>query len=248
MHADHPRGYPDIVSTGWIRVLPEPAFNAYGAIVQLESAGVSGDLDQLGAEVFNVAGIGGLDGAYVASVVVGEDEEAAANSSRRWEEFGVQAARYGMPMRTARDAIAFMRRIGLVTRAEESGRVFWRTVVPVPLIEDVLELDEATRAHEADLRWRIALMQTSNAIVQWLREQRTEAPTTEVRTTLEVLAAELELDVEEARHGLDSAVTESGDIATRPDHLRVPAGEAIEIVVDWKRFDAERITIYFEPD
>jgi hypothetical protein len=57
----------DFISTGWLRYLPEPAFNAYGRLWVMtldDDDGAAGDLDDLGAEALDVAVFGGLDTPY----------------------------------------------------------------------------------------------------------------------------------------------------------------------------------------
>jgi hypothetical protein len=204
----------DFVSTGWIRLLPEPAMNAYLAIWGLDrhpSGAVAGDLDGLGARALTVEEFGGLDTVYNPAAHGDIDSEVGemATWTIRWSEFGQHAAQRGLPMSTSRDAIEFMRAIGLVERVEENDEIFWRPMVPVPLAEDVLELDEQTREREAAIRWQSAFQQANNRVTGWLVELRTDALTTELTTTPAELAGRTDLDVDEVRHGL--AARDAGD-------------------------------------
>lgn len=234
----------DFVSTGWIRFMPEPAFNAYMAIWTLDrhpDGPIAGDLDELGPEALGVDSLGGFDATYDPA-----DHGDACEDDGMWEErwmrFVVEAERRGMAMSTPRDAISFMQAVGLVERIE-GDEVLWRPVVPVPLAEDVLELDADTRRREAELRWYASFQGAANEITGWLVEQRDDSPRTHVAISLEALAARLELDVDEARHGLANAMREAGEIAATPHPERADANETIAIAVDWRRFDEERISV-----
>jgi hypothetical protein len=238
----------DIVSTGWIRFLPEPGVSAYLAIWGLNrhpDGPVTGDLDDLGAEAFDVATYGGFDAVYDPAkhgdAVLEDDEEPLWTS--RWSEFGEQAAKRGLPMRTARDLIEFMREVGLVERLELDGEISWRPVVPVPLAEDILELDVETRDREAKIRWEEAFQRANNRVTSWLVDQRTDAATTDLTVTLTELAGQVELDVEELRHGLAAAMNEAGDIAVTPHPEQAEPDQPLHIVVDWELFDTKRIAI-----
>ena len=56
----------DFITTGWLRYLPEPAFNAYGRmwVSVVDGEALAGDLDEIGAERLDVAVFGGLDATY----------------------------------------------------------------------------------------------------------------------------------------------------------------------------------------
>jgi hypothetical protein len=237
----------DFISTGWLRFLPEPAFNAYGRmwVWALDGEAVAGDLDELGAEVLDVAALGGLDAVYDPAAHGDADIEPDEDPAWaiRWEEFGAQAARRGLPMRTPRDAIEFMREIGLVERVEHDGEIYWRAVVPVPLAEDLLDLDEQTRGQEAKLRWQRAFQHAEHRVTNWLVDQRTDAPTTELTIRLAEISIRLDLDLEETRQGLAVAMDAAGDISARPHPETAAPGDPIQISVDWDRFDAGRIMI-----
>lgn len=238
----------DIVSTGWIRFLPEPGMNTYLAIWGLDrhpDGPVAGDLEDLGAEMFDVAAFGGFDGIYDPAKHGDADVEDGEESTWtiRWSEFGEQAAKRDLPMRTPRDLIEFMRVIGLVERIELDGDIFWRPVVPVPIAEDVLDLDVETRDREAKIRWRAAFQRANNRVTSWLVDRRTDAATTELTITLTELADRLELDVDELRHGLAAAMNEAGDIAVTPHPEQAELDQPLRIVVDWELFDTKRIAI-----
>ena len=227
-------------------MLPEPAFNAYIQIWRLAAAegSVAGDLDDLGDGALDVDSLGGLDATYDAATHgdAGEDEQMWG---RRWTAFAEQAALRGLPMRTPRDAIEFMRVIGLVEREERDGEIYWQPVMPVPLAEDTLRLNEQERQRQACMRWHHAFQHASNRIVAWLVEQRSDAPTADVTLTLAELAGRTDLDVDEARHGLACAMAEAGDITATPDPEATEPDRALTISVDWERFDVERIAVRF---
>lgn len=238
----------DLVSTGWLRLLPEPAFNAYLQLWRMaaEDEPVAGDPDEVGADALDVAAFGGLDAPYDPAAH-GDADDVEQTWARRWTAFAEQAAARGLPMHTPRHAIEFMRVIGLVEREERDGEIYWQPVVPVPLAEDVLHLDEEERERQAGMRWHHAFQRANYRITAWLVDQRSEAPATEVVLTLAELAGRTELDVDEARHGLAGAMAEAGDITVTPHPEVAEPDQPLKIVVDWSRFDAERIAISFGP-
>jgi hypothetical protein len=234
-----PEGF-DIVSTGWLRFLPEPAMDAYLAFWGFGGAQLGeGDLDELGSEALQIESFGGLDAVYEPDSEVDE-----GMWLERWREFQGYAADYGLPMETPRDTIQFMLRAGLLERREEDGLVFWAPVVPVPLAESVLDLDEETREREAEIRWASAFQHAENAVTGWLVDRRTDASTSTHRITLTELAGQLELDVDDVRQGLAHAC-EVGDIAAHPAAQGAEPDQPLVITVDWELFDQERLSISF---
>jgi hypothetical protein len=242
----------NFITTGWLRMLPEPAMNAYLQMwgSTLDGGALHGELDELGAEALDLASLGGLDTPYdPAHADADLQDDEAPVWTPRWELFVSAAAQRGLPMHTARDAIMLMRAIGLIERAEIAGEIVWRAVIPVPLAEDLLDLDDATRRREADLRWQRAFQHAEHTVTGWLVGQRTDAPTSELTITLTELAGRLGLDVDETRHGLANAPTTSGDITATPDPEVAEADQPLRITVDWAIFDAERIALRFgSPD
>ncbi len=213
-------------------------------MLALDGEAMAGDLDDLGAEALDVEAFGGLDTPYDPAAHGDADLEPGEEPmwAPRWSQFGAEAAKRRMPMRTPRDAIALMRAIGLVERIERDGEIFWRAVVPVPLAEDVLDLGEQTRDTEAKLRWQRAFQHAENRVTSWLVDQRTAAPTTELTITLTEIAGRLQLDVDETRHGLANAMDAAGDITSTPHPEAAEPDEPLRVVVDWERFAAERIS------
>lgn len=236
----------DLVSTGWIRHIPEPALNPYLSIWGLDrnpDGPVAGDLDDLGEEDFHV-GDGGLDEPYVP----GRESEDDSHWASRWETFVRAAADRGIPMSTPRHAIELMRAIGLVERVEHDGEIYWRPVVPVPLAEDVLPLDAASREQEAKLRWHHRFEREEYAVIGWLVDQQGEEPTTTRTVSLRELAAIIGRDSENLRQGLALA-NESEDIDVSPDPEKVADDDLLTITVDWPTFAENRVQISFaDPD
>ena len=236
----------DFITTGWLRYLPEPAFNAYGRmwVSVVEGEALAGDLDEIGAERLDVAVFGGLDATYDPAVHGDADLEPDEEPTWaiRWQTFAEAAAERSMPMNTPRDAINLMRAIGLVERIEDDGEISWSAVVPVPLVEDVLDLDDEARESEAKLRWRRAFRHAEDRVTNWLVDMRSDAPTTKLTITLAEIAVRLDLDLDETRQGLAVAM-DTGDITATPHPESAAPGDPIRISLDWDRFDAERISI-----
>jgi hypothetical protein len=76
------------------------------------------------------------------------------------------------------------------------------------------------------------------------------APTrypTERTIRLAELSIRLDLDLDEIRQGLAVAMDTARDISVTPHPETAARGDPLQIVVDWDRFDAERITIIASP-
>ena len=61
------------------------------------------------------------------------------------------------------------------------------------------------------------------------------------------LADRLGLDIDEVRHGLACAIEQAGDIDVTPDPETAGPAQPMKILVDWDRFDAQRIEIRIDP-
>ena len=145
-------------------------------------------------------------------------------------------------MNTPRDAINLMRAIGLVERIEDDGEISWSAVVPVPLVEDVLDLDDEARASEAKLRWHRAFRHAENRVNELARRHAIRRAHHRADDYAAEIAVRLDLDLDETRQGLAVAM-DTADITATPHPENAAPGDPIRISVDWDRFDAERITI-----
>lgn len=239
-------GDEDIVSTGWLRYFPGPALTAYTSIWSVSHAkdgSIAGDLDDLAEDHLHAEQYGGLDTPYDPANDEDADEEGSTWSDR-WAEWQGFAAQREMPMQTYRDVFEFMARIGLLVRDTSDDLTRWRPPAQVPLAEDVLPLSEAQREVEARIRWRDAFGPAASAITRWLVDQRVADETVlTVATSISDISTELDLDLDDARHGLACAVSEAGDMWATPDPESALLTDPIQITVDWQRFDAERIAV-----
>jgi hypothetical protein len=202
----------DLVATGWMRILPEPAYRAVTSLQALRRRPEGGDLVELVARGRLLIAGEDLDLPFDP---VGRLERADDDAQwvRRWMRFGELAAELGLPMVTPRDAIELLRAVGVVERIDVGGDVFWRSVAPVPLAEDVLPLNAEERAREARVRWLLAFEAAEYRVNAWLADQPGGSLT---YTTLARLAARLSLDVEDARFGLAHAIEHHGSVACVP--------------------------------
>jgi Family of unknown function (DUF6042) len=210
------------------------------SLANSEDGPAVGDLDELDLPVNE---FGDLDAPYDSAQ---EEEEQDEDSpwGTRWEEWCGFASERGRPMVTYRHIIEFMVDIGMLERRVDGDAVYWQTPSQVPLVEDVLPLSAERREQEARLRWRDAFQPAATAITRWLVEQRVEDELVlDVQTSISDLAAELDLDLENARHGLACAVTEASDMWATPDPEAALLTAPIRVTVDWQRFDAERIAM-----
>jgi hypothetical protein len=230
-----------MVNAGWLRVIPAPALWAYsyiGAVAWGEDDPLPGDLDELplGADKY-----GGFDAPLDRSAITEDDDD--DQWTERWQLWQRCASERGHRLKTYRDVIEFMAVIGLVERHVEDGTVWWRPAHPAPLAEDVLPLTDEEREIQARLRWQSAFAQAETKIISWLVEQRAEeAHDLRLETSMRALADTLELDLDDARHGLAGAV-DSPDISAVPSPEAANADEPLAISVDWQQFDVNRFEV-----
>lgn len=232
----------DLASTGWIRNMPAPAFRAYFAIWYLsrERAALVGDLDEEGA-AFWVSQVAprGLDEPYDPS---DENEwtEDLENEEALWREWRGYAEDRDRPLRSCRDVIEFMIELGLIERFEEGvGDVRWRVANPLPHIEDVLPLSVERKEIESQFRWRQSFSGAVDAITVWIAERRSSAVAkSEFETSIQAIAADLELDPEDVRHAL--AILLNEDVRCDVDPETAASDAPLSLRVDWKLFEEWR--------
>ncbi|HEY0392567.1 MAG TPA: DUF6042 family protein [Solirubrobacterales bacterium] len=230
------------VDAGWLRVMPGPALWAYsyiGAAAWGKNGPVPGDLDDLalGAEK-----LGGLDVPLDRSAIVeGEDDE-SAEWEERWSLWQRCAAEHDLRLETYRDVFEFMAAVGLVERHVEDGTVWWRPAMPAPLAEDVLPLSDEERQAQTRLRWQNTFGPAEHRIISWLVDQRADGDRLQLETSIRALADTLDLDLDDARHGLACAI-DSPDISAALDPEKADADQPLTISVDWQVFDSERMAL-----
>jgi hypothetical protein len=237
----------EFVGTAWPDVLPDPALNAYFGIWAIDAnprGPIPGDLDDLGPYALNVERFGGLDEPYDPSAPLPDPElkglgQPAVDDDavERWEFFIVEAAKRNLPMRTTRDAIEFMRHIGLVERVEEDGSdVRWRPVDPMPKADDLLDVNAYIARRRARRQWRAAVECFEDDVLAWVIEQREgndETATLEISMT--DLAPKVRLSSDNVRYGL-MAACQRGDIVIHPRPEEASPDQVLAIEVDWLLF------------
>ncbi|HYQ78438.1 MAG TPA: DUF6042 family protein [Solirubrobacterales bacterium] len=232
----------NLASSGWLRNLPAPALRAYMGILLLarEGAPPLGDLEEDGA-AFWVAQVAprGLDEPYEPSDEAGWTED-LENEMALWEEWQGYAANLARPLTNCRDLIEFMIDLGLIE--EGTGEEAWRTVSPLPLVEDVLPISDERREVESQIRWRLNFMPAERAITAWIAKNNPGGVAeSEIRTSLKAIAADLGLDIEDARHGL--AVLLDEDVRCDVDPETAADPEPLRLHIDWQLFEDLR-TLY----
>ena len=146
-------------------------------------------------------------------------------------------------METYRHVIEFMAEVGLLERRVENGAVWWGPTTPCPLAEDALPLSDVEKRIQSRLRWQDAFRQAEGRILNWLVDQRDNDLELKVTIALKDLAEALDLDLDDTRHGVASAVEGAADISAIPDPESVGVDDPLVIVVDWQRFDEDRIAV-----
>jgi Family of unknown function (DUF6042) len=229
--ADGPQPDFDVFYTGWMRLLPEPAFRALSSMLWLRANPVAGELDELAADGWLCLGeVGGLDAPFDPAGRLDRPDD-DAQWTARWTRMQAFARDRGLPMATPRDTIYFLLDVGVLERVERGDAVLWRSVAPIPLAEDVVALTREEREREARLRWEHAFAAAEARVADWLADVRAGTPATPVRTTLVQLAGWLGLDVDDARFGLAHAAEQAGDVDCDPDPELAVASAPLTIVV-----------------
>jgi hypothetical protein len=239
---------------GWLDVLPDPALNAYLSICALDPIwdhAIVGDLDDLGSEALNLHFFGGLDEPYDPTAPQPGQDEAEIDATgleppdgevdERWKLFVEHAARRDLPMETPRDAIEFMRHIGLVQRIEDrEGTVRWRPVRPIPQAEDLLDVRRHLLLRQARRQWRARVERFGVEVLRWIAAHpRADEPGMDLHTTMTELAERVGLGVDDVRYGLMS-IADSGEVVIEPRPESCGVDQVLTLHVDWDLFDGYR--------
>jgi hypothetical protein len=141
------------------------------------------------------------------------------------------------------DVLTFAIACHVVTATFEDGDTWLEMNPQAPLPEEILPLSDEEQTREDDLRWRDINEPIAQAIIGLFRpddEVRPEAK----KTSLERLARELDVPVDDARAGLACLLKDPDFTANRdPETLR--EHEVFEIRVDWEVFARTRFSLRF---
>lgn len=204
-----------------------------------------GDLDDADAAWLRIVAPDGVDAPYDAATEEGDPDD-IEEYEKRWEEWKGYAAARGRPMATFRDIIEFMLELELIKRHEGAMGVTWELPEQLPYAEDVVPLSQERLEHEAELRWRATFREAAHTITTWLTQKRAPgAAHGEVETSLNTIAAELELDINDARHGLATLIDE--DIRCDSDLETAAADATLRLTIDWNLFEEWRTVYRFVP-
>jgi hypothetical protein len=227
-----------------MRNMPAPALRAYVAIRLLTQEGAPpfGGLDDEGA-AFWVSQVAprGLDEPYDPAEEKGWTD-APENEEALWKEWRDYAEIHGRPLESCRDLLEFMVELGLIDGGDDGT---WVAVSPLPHVEDVLPLAIERKEIESQIRWRQSFAAAGNAITAWLTEKKTPGVAeSEIETSLQAIAANTGLDLEDARHGLALLLAE--DIRCNVDPETAARDQLLGLRIDWRLFEEWR-TVYRAP-
>jgi hypothetical protein len=156
------------------------------------------------------------------------------------------------PVRTMAGVLQFMIACGVVIERTEGEDVIYDLNPGVELPAEVLPLSDEDRAKEDSLRWQDVHEATAQSIIRLFDPDGEDRPERK-RTSLTRLARELDSDFESVRAGVLNLLDE-GDFTTTIDVENAAPHQVFELVVDWERFAANRISLRFavrgndEPD
>jgi len=226
----------DFIQSGWLRWLPHSA-------LVLHMAGVDD------APYGLVDLTGGLDAPVWLSEEAEEreypdDPELSELLARSKDRLRRAAAAADMPeVGTNRDLLELMRRLGLVARVEEEGRVRWQPVSPLPLPDERIPMLPEEEAEEDAIRWHGLHTSNSYRVITKFKDEEL----TTLRTSIADLAADIGLDTESTRHAVE-ALLQDGDFTAAADPERVTAEDEFALTVDWEKFAENRIELRLAVD
>jgi hypothetical protein len=166
--------------------------------------------------------------------------EEAADRAARVAELDRYSQRLGLaPVRTIGDLLELMVACRLLTRTGEGAEAVLDFNPAAPLPAEVLPLTAEERAKEDQLRWRSAYEPIAGSIIG-LFEPDAEVRPDRLRTSLQRLARQLEVDAESARAGV-LLLLEDGDFTANRDVERLAEHQVFELAVDWETFDRDRM-------
>lgn len=187
---------PNLLTTGWLRVLPPRLFRLFHAIVWVAAQGLNGE--SMWAEVRRIQ----------APPRGGAPEPDSSLQDRLFERS------YGNALPDSVDAlVGILVDLGLVVRTEENGYDVLDVPLQVPVAADRLNLSRRERIMQAAIRYRLPIHRAESAVLDILAEHDDEGP---LRTTLDRLATLTEYPLTLLREALASLL-EQGDVSiSRP--------------------------------
>jgi hypothetical protein len=138
------------------------------------------------------------------------------------------------------DVLALLLACGLLTERPGSTGPRYDLDPSPPLPAEVLQLTGDEAAREDRLRWEAMHEGVAQAVLRLF--DPLGARHDRVRSTVTDLAAVLGVPADDVRAGLGVLLVAGGLRATR-DVERVPDDVPLDLVMDWRRFDAERVVV-----
>lgn len=177
----------------------------------------------------------GLDQPYDPDVEDLEPEE-SERFRKSWEEWQRYAAERGRRMETGRDVIEFMLELGLLKTHVEEGDVVWTLPDRLPFPEELLQLSSELQDELSEMRWRASFREAATVITSWISEQRIPGATMgEIEVSLQTLAAEVGLDLDDARRGVVTLIAD--DIRCDQDPEVADSDAVLKLTIGWALFD-----------
>ncbi|MFC7597567.1 DUF6042 family protein [Terrabacter sp. GCM10028922] len=167
--------------------------------------------------------------------------EEQALRSAHVAELDAQSEALGVAaIRTLRDLLEFMVAGGLLTRQQSGSRTLLKLNAHAPIPGEVLPLSAERQKEEDELRWQRMHESSAQSIIRLFNPHgdRVDA----LRTSLQRLAGQLDLDVESVRGGVLNLISE-GDFSASIDVERAEEHRVFELVADWTAFTASRFSL-----
>ena len=248
---------------GWLRYLPSASVNVIGALLEEPQS-----VEQIDAELrrspFTAAGWQSeaweplepwtdeqlaaqradpdfgdeTDDADAATV---NAEDAAEREARIAEMDGFSQHVGVAPVRTLADLLDFMVACRILTRSGEGAGAVVDFAFDAPLPAESLPLSAPARQKADRLRWRSASEPAAGSIIGLFTPDAADRPD-RLRTSLQRLARQLDVDVETARAAA-LLLLEDGDFTATQDLERIAEHKVFELAADWERFDRERMSL-----
>jgi|GEM_PF-5652945 len=210
---------PDLVRTGWSRVLPHRLFGLLTSIAFVATQGLTGEL--MWGEIRDFH-----DGT--------KHDSDRSPRDRRFERF------YGKSLPdSAEGLVDVLVDLGLVIRTHEHGEDVLDVPLPVPLAEEKLNLSRRERIMQAGIRYSLPIERAESAVLSVLDEQAEDGP---YRTTLHRLATLTRHPVTLLREALASLIKQ-GDITMSRPPATLRDDARFLLTANWDHINEHRLTI-----
>lgn len=226
----------DFLVAGWLGYLPGTVFDLYMAITLLGACGETASEQNIRRFLLDPdqpRALGDFDAPH--EPYYGDDPEEISWNQERWGTFRAEADRRGLVLGTTNDLLEFMCELGLI---ESDGIDGWFPIIPVPRVEDVIEVSEARRMALATVRLHVQFAPEKRMVREWL-DSRLATTREPVETSIAELAEWVPLESGDIRWAL-ALIDEGSVLSISPPPEGVEESERFMVDADWELFDEDQ--------